>query len=148
MLFLLTVTTLFRILCAAIIQPVCNTELKHSTVNPIKPAFWWYAQPIVTEVLVTFITVGFSGGRGNFDESGALCRWTSSDDLWTVNEADHVVSPLSEEATHVYKPLSENCRSICKIFLYENYFSFLPNIIKKSIVCQNNFFFKGIKNER
>lgn len=102
---------LFNILCATIIHPVCKAELKHSTVNPIKSTLGWYSHVKVTEVLVILVICGRCGGFSSLDGSGAACRCTSSDDLSTVSDADHVVSPLSDEAAQVYKPLSENCKS-------------------------------------
>jgi hypothetical protein len=68
-------------------------------------------QLTVADVLVTFATLGWFGGGGNLDGSGALCRWRASSERSTVSEADHVVSPLSEDAAHVYKALSSSCKS-------------------------------------
>lgn len=65
----------------------------------------------MTDELVTFTEYGFVGGSGSLDGSGDLWRCTSSAERSTVNEADHVVSPLSDKAAQVYKPLSENSKS-------------------------------------
>lgn len=85
------------------------------------------------------VICGRFGGCSSLDGSGAACRCTSSDDLSTVSDADHVVSPLSDEAAQVYNPLSAYCKSA-------NYFKIIIGNNNRNLL--NWKFFKLIKEQQ
>lgn len=57
-------------------------------------------QVTVTAFLVTLTMVGTDGAAGNMAGSGARCSRDPGDSS-TLSDADHEVSPLSEDAVHV-----------------------------------------------
>lgn len=64
--------------CAATTHPVWRSELKYSTVYPIRglePALsWLLPQTSVTALSVIFVVFGTPGGDGNVLGSGVLCN--------------------------------------------------------------------------
>jgi len=54
--------------------------------------------------------IGTDGAAGNMAGSGAFWRRGPGDSS-TLRDADHEVSPLSEDAVHVYRPESDTSSS-------------------------------------
>jgi hypothetical protein len=73
-----TVTTLLGTRCAAVFHPVCKSELKYSTLYPIKAVVplcfdCTLLHDSVTLAAVTFTNFGSLGDAGSMLTSGARC---------------------------------------------------------------------------
>ena len=111
----LTVMVSAVTLLAAATQPVWRSELKYSTVYPMRGeapglGFVAWCHETVTDDWVAFRIRGWGGGLGYVDGSGMRCRLGAAV-FSTVRDADQDVSPLSELAVQVYNPESVNCKS-------------------------------------